>query len=157
MAEAGEVASQEGSRGRAGPQDLTLLQTPGEVTAAGERTQNVVHAFRKIDQIDKDYRSTKQGTDQPDLEHLVSRIVQNFIAPTKVPAETRPQDEAPSPLKTSSTVGPPMRLLTEEVVKKTFRAGGTEIIVTPKTIITPLALDFIKENNLKIVSQEKSK
>ena len=43
------------------------------------------------------------------------------------------------------------QLLTVKDLEKYLNLGYNEVEISSKTIITPLAIDFIKENNLKLL------
>lgn len=96
------------------------------------------------------YQSYEERLEQYGIT-LISRIDDLLLPsrPNKFPYSLPPLDAQVVPSKTISFKG--KKLLHESDLTKIYLQGHSAIIVDSKTIITPLAEDFIKSHHLKVI------
>ncbi|MFC1850130.1 ribose 5-phosphate isomerase B [candidate division CSSED10-310 bacterium] len=131
-----------------------FLKTP----FAGGRHERRV---KKIETIDARFRSVQGDVETNQIEEIVSNIVQNFLNQNQSNLALRPDSDKRKAVKKPElrTSSPGVNtsvshLITEDDVKQAVRTGQSEIHVTSKTLITPLALDLIRDCKLELVQRE---
>ena len=74
-------------------------------------------------------------------EGLIQRIVAEVVRRLK----------ALEGMVASELVDPPVKLVTEELVKSVIKRGGDTVYVTPDAIVTPLGRDLVRQQKVRLV------
>jgi len=74
-------------------------------------------------------------------EGLIQRIVAEVVRRLK----------ALEGMVASEAVDPPVRLVTEELIRSVIKRGGDTIYVTANAIVTPLARDLVRQQKIRLI------
>lgn len=121
----------------------TFLKTP----FAGGRHEKRV---QKINALDSRFRSTESATNPNRLEDIVSRIVQTYLLKTSPQAHREEVSPGPSQSDREKEQKFQSAVLTENDVVTLLRSGTSRILISERTIVTPLAMDLLREKRIHV-------
>jgi ribose 5-phosphate isomerase B len=125
-----------------------ILDTFVDAVFQGGRHQKRVDKIMKLQEMPPEQSSSSKATEQLSPGHL-QQVIQSAVK-AFLDTKTKPQSEESNTFSSNPKPIHIKRVLTEDDLRTLLRSGKKTIQISKGTLITPLAKDFAKDNQILI-------